>query len=108
MQSDYYQKVFQQKGISISVPIADEQQIIHDKLMTEIELGIVRETTRQQLLSIVKHLIERNAIKGLILGCTELPLILDKDEYGIPFLNTTAIHIESIVRYCLENSDKLL
>jgi aspartate/glutamate racemase len=36
-----------------------------------------------------------------ILGCTELPLILNQDEFGIPFLNTTAIHAESIVRYCI-------
>ena len=37
-----------------------------------------------------------------ILGCTELPLILDKEACGIPFLNTTAIHAESIVKYCLK------
>ena len=104
MQSDFYQKVFRQKGISIFVPNAAEQQLIHDKLMSEIELGVIKETTRQQLLSIVKHMIEENSISGLILGCTELPLILDKDEYGIPFLNTSAIHIESIVQYCMQDS----
>gem|GEM_PF-2346748 len=37
----------------------------------------------------------------LILGCTELPLILTKDEFGIAFLNTTKIHVESAIRYCL-------
>ena len=104
MQSDFYQKVFRQKGISIFVPNAAEQQLIHDKLMSEIELGVIKETTRQQLLSIIKHMIEENSISGLILGCTELPLILDKDEYGIPFLNTSAIHIESIVQYCMQDS----
>ena len=47
-------------------------------------------------------MLTERSIDGVILGCTELPLILDRDEYGIPFLNTTAIHVESIVRYCLE------
>ena len=47
-------------------------------------------------------MIDKEAIDSLILGCTELPLILDKDEYGIPFLNTTAIHTDSIVEYCIE------
>lgn len=51
----------------------------------------------------VKKMIERHSIDALILGCTELPLILDKDEFGIPFLNTTAIHAESIVNYCIGN-----
>jgi len=104
MQSDFYQRVFRQKGISISLPNSDEQQLIHDKLMSEIELGVIKEATKQQLLSIVKRMIAENSINGLVLGCTELPLILDRDEYGIPFLNTSAIHIESIVRYCIENS----
>jgi aspartate racemase len=46
-------------------------------------------------------MVDKHSIDGLILGCTELPLILNKDEFGIPFLNTTAIHAESIVSYCL-------
>ena len=46
-------------------------------------------------------MIEWHSIDALILGCTELPLILNKDEFGIPFLNTTAIHAKSIVDYCI-------
>jgi aspartate racemase len=48
-------------------------------------------------------MIERDGIDALILGCTELPLILPGEAHGIPFLNTTAIHVESIVRHCLES-----
>ena len=46
-------------------------------------------------------MINEDSIDGLIIGCTELPRILEKDEYGIPFLKTTAIHIDSIVDYCI-------
>jgi len=102
MQSDYYQKAFAQNDLPVIVPKPDEQQEIHNKLMTEIELGVIKDTTRQQLLDIVKRMIKEDSIDALILGCTELPLILDKDEYGIPFLDTVSIHIDSIVKYCRE------
>jgi aspartate racemase len=101
MQSDFFQKQFHTKEMSVIVPKNDEIQIIHNKLMSEIELGIIKESTRKELLSIVKRMIDEESIEALILGCTELPMILDKEEYGIRFLNTTAIHIDSIVKYCV-------
>lgn len=103
MESDFFQKAFHNVGISIIVPMKDEQQYIHNKLISEIEFGIIKNSTRQELLSIAKRMIDEDSIDGLILGCTELPMILEKDEYGIPFLNTTAIHIDSIVDYCIGN-----
>lgn len=101
MEADFFRKPFHLRGMSIVVPSAEEQQFIHEKLFSEIELGIIKESTREGLLAIVQKMIERDAIDSLILGCTELPLILVRDEFGIPFLNTTAIHVEGIVRYCL-------
>ena len=101
MGSDFFQKAFHDAGISIIVPMKDEQQFIHNKIISEIALGIIKNSTRQELLSVVKRMIDEDSIDGLILGCTELPLILEKDEYGIPFLKTTAIHIDSIVDYCI-------
>ncbi len=98
MQSDFYQKTFRAAGISVVVPKADEIEQIHNRLMTEIELGIMQDSTREELLAIAGRMRGEDSIEGLILGCTELPMILDKDEYGgIPFLNTTAIHIEGIL-----------
>ncbi len=101
MQADFFQQPFQAQGMEVVVPLAEEQQFIHEKLFSEIELGIIKDETREGLLSIVKLMIERNGIDSLILGCTELPLILPGEAHGIPFLNTTAIHVESIVTSCL-------
>ena len=101
MESDFYQKVFQRSGMVVVVPDENERQFIHHKLFSEIELGVIKESTRQELLAIVKKMKDRDSIDSLILGCTELPLILDKDAYDIPFLNTTGIHVEAIVRYSL-------
>jgi len=101
MQANFFQEVFAINHISIVVPRQEEQDYIQNKLMTEIELGQFREETRNGLLTIVERMVNEELIQGLILGCTELPLILTKDEFGIPFLNTTKIHVESAIRYCL-------
>ena len=101
MRASFFQKVFANNKISIVVPSEKEQDFIQHKLMTEIELGQFIEETRNSLLKIVKRMVNEDLIEGVILGCTELPLILSKDEYDIPFLNTTKIHVESAIRYCL-------
>ena len=83
--------------MSVVVPEPDDQKLIHRRLFTEIELGIIKDSTRQELLAVAKRMLDRHGIEALILGCTELPLILTQDEFGIPFLNTTAIHAEAMV-----------
>lgn len=88
--------------MTVVVPEKEDQELIDHRLFSEIELGIIKDSTREELLFIVKKMIKMHSIDALILGCTELPLILNRDEFGIPFLNTTAIHAESIVNYCIE------
>ncbi|UCD19016.1 MAG: amino acid racemase [candidate division WOR-3 bacterium] len=100
MSSDYYHKVFKRHNIEIVVPKRDEQDYVVDKLFSEIILNRIVEETRRNLLRIVKRMVDEDRIQGLILGCTELPLILEHDEYGIPFLNTTKIHVKGAIRYC--------
>ena len=101
MESDFFKKPFIENEMVVVFPERKDQELIHHRLFSEIELGIIKDSTREELLSIVKKMIERHSIDALILGCTELPLILNKNEFGIPFLNTTAIHAESIVNYCI-------
>lgn len=101
MESDFYQTEFDKSGIELAVPTAQEQPYIHQKLMTEIEQGIFLDSTREGLLKIVKRMIVEDSIEGVVLGCTEIPLILTKDEFGIPFLNTTQIHVDRILDACL-------
>jgi aspartate racemase len=101
MQADFFQVPFLAKGMSVVVPEPEDQRLIQRKLFTEIELGIIKDSTRDELLAVAKRMIDRHGIEALILGCTELPLILTQDEFGIPFLNTTAIHAEAMVLYSL-------
>jgi len=103
MEADFYKKPFISKGMSVVVPSEKEQQLIHHKLFSEIELGIFKDSTREKLLAIAKRMVDEEGVDALILGCTELPLILTESKYGIPFLNTTAIHCESIIKHCLQD-----
>lgn len=98
MQGRFYAEVFSSVGIQIIVPGEEEQAYIHDKYMGELVAGIILPETRARLLAIVERLREQERIQGLILGGTELPLILrDVPASGIPFLDTTGIHVERIV-----------
>ncbi len=97
MTSDFYPEAFRKRGMSVAVPLEKERAYIEDKLFTEIELGIFRDETRNGLLSIVKRMMKEEGIDSVILGCTELPLILTESAFGIPFLNTTAIHCAAIM-----------
>jgi len=98
MQTDFYAKVFEREGISVFVPNEDEQDYIHTKIFSELQSLVLKEETKTGLLLIVKRMIDEEGIEGLVLGCTELPLILTQDEYGIKFLNTSKIHVESAIR----------
>jgi aspartate racemase len=101
MSGTFYQDVFSRKGISLSLPSGEDRQIINQKLFSEIELGIFRDETRQLLTGIIDKMVHENGIDSLILGCTEFPLILTEPAYsGVPMLNTTQIHIDTIVDYC--------
>jgi aspartate racemase len=101
MQADFYPRAFAVGDMTIIVPDGQNQHLIQHRLETEIELGVLEDSTREELLDIAKGMIDQEGIEGVILGCTELPLILSQDAYyGVPFLNTTAIHVEHIVETC--------
>jgi aspartate racemase len=84
-----------------------EKEYINEKLLSEIIYNKIIEQTKRELSRIIERMIDEDQIQGVILGCTELPLILTKDEFGIPFLNTTQIHAKSAVRYSLQGNAML-
>ena len=102
MQGRFYSEVFSREGITLIVPDLDDQDYIHDKYMSEFVHGVFLAETRERLLTIVDRLKKKEGIQGLILGGTELPLILrDAAGRGIPFLDTTRIHVEQAVAQML-------
>jgi aspartate racemase len=98
MQGTFYLKVFSREGIELVAPDANDQEYIHDKYLNELVPGKFLPETRDGLLAIVGRMQAKSDIDGVILAGTELPLILrDPDHKGIPFLNTTKIHVEAAV-----------
>ncbi|HAF15616.1 MAG TPA: aspartate racemase [Blastocatellia bacterium] len=98
MQGQFYPAVFSKAGIELVAPDETEQDYIHTRYMSELVNGVFLPATREKLLGIVDRLKEREGIDGLILGGTELPLILRTAEHNdLPLLDTTRIHVERIV-----------
>lgn len=98
MQGRFYAQVFSKAGIALAVPEADEQEYIHDKYMNDLVHGIILPETRDRLLRILDQMKERDGVEGLILGGTELSLIIkDAERNGLPILDTTKIHVARIV-----------
>ena len=98
MQATFYPKVFARDGIELLVPNPHDQDYIHDKYFSELVPGKFLPETRAGLLAIVDRMKATSEIDGVILAGTELPLILrDPMHNGIPFLDTTKIHVEAAV-----------
>jgi aspartate racemase len=104
MQAAFFPEIFKSRQIAIVVPNEAEQAYIHDKYMSELFAGIILPETRERLLEIVQAMKEREGVDGLILGGTELSLILREPKAaGLPVLDTTQIHVEAAVAWLLQD-----
>jgi aspartate racemase len=102
MQGEAYPSVFSNAHITVVAPNLNEQDFVHDKYMGELVKGILLPQTKVALLTLIDTMIERDEIEGVILGGTELPLILTESFHnGIPLLNTTKLHVQRIVQTML-------
>jgi aspartate racemase len=102
MQAPFFPQTFMACQIAIVVPNETEQSYIHDKYMNELFVGLILPETREGLLEIVQAMKERDGIEGVILGGTELSLILrEGTAAGLPVLDTTQIHVDAAVEWLL-------
>ena len=98
MTNDFYQKTGTKFGLDIVIPNNNEIDYIHDKYMNELIYKDIREDTKLSLLKIAKNLQDKYAIEGLIIGGTELSLILSQKYFkDIHLLDTAMIHVDAIV-----------
>ncbi|WP_407944153.1 aspartate/glutamate racemase family protein [Mangrovibacterium marinum] len=87
------------------VPDEKQIEIINQRLFNELELGIFKEATRLEILEIINKLKRQYEVDSVILGCTEFPLMFTEDNYlELPFLNTTKIHVDAIIKTCLNGN----
>lgn len=105
MEETFYQDSFLKSAIDIVVPRKAEREYINQRIMTELENGIINKRTKEGLLSIIGRMKREENIDGVILGCTEIPIILKNGDMNIPFLNTVAIHVDAIIEEMRKNDE---
>lgn len=98
MQSSFYRDAFQDYGIEVISPSPSHQDEIEAMVFEELVLNIIREETRDRLI----EMIGCYQVDGVILGCTELPLILHQELVPIPVLDTLNLHVEAALDYALD------
>ena len=102
MRARFYPAVFEKAGTKLVLPSPDEQDYIHEKYMDELLNNKFLPETRARLLQIADDLKQRQGIEGVILGGTELPLLLrDEQHHGMPLLDTSKIHAARLVHELL-------
>jgi len=102
MEKDFYKKVLSdQYGIHTLIPDQDEREVVHRIIYEELVQGIIREESREIFLRVMQVLKDRGA-EGVILGCTEIPLLIAPEDVELPVFDTTAIHAEAAVRWALQ------
>lgn len=98
MEAGFYQKHFTSQGLAIVLPDEAARVAMHARYMNELVAGVFRDETRRAILSAVDDLIDRQSVDGVILGGTELPLLLRTDLHrNVALLNTTRIHVGAAV-----------
>lgn len=101
MEQDFYkQRIIDKFAIDVVVPSADEQTIIHDIIYKELCLGKIKESSRQEYLKVINNLHSQGA-QAIILGCTEIALLVKQSDTDIRLYDTTAIHAEAAVKLAL-------
>ena len=98
MQSSFYQRIFESSNMEVITPVEIEQDLIDKIIFDELVIGKFKDENKQKLLNIIHNY----KVDGVILGCTELPLILHKNDTSTPLLDTVEIHVEATLKYAIE------
>lgn len=101
MTQDFYKDRLEKSGISVLIPDKQEIETVNNIIFNELCLGIVSETSKVKYLDIIDRLAKRGA-QGVILGCTEIGLLIQQDDTALPVFDTTLIHASKAARMSLE------
>lgn len=97
MEKDYMKKDLTEAGIEVFTPDAEDRKLVAKRILEELENGIVKESTLKELTGIISKMKDENGIEGVILGCTELPLILNSNNCPVECFDAVSIHIDKLI-----------
>jgi aspartate racemase len=101
MEKTFYQDALDGRGITVLVPDAEDRRYVNAVIYNELVAGQIRDESRAGVIAVIRRLAERGA-EGVILGCTEIPLLVAEADAGVPLFDTTAIHAEAALRFAVE------
>lgn len=99
MEMDFYKNKLEEYGLEVLIPEKQEtRDYIQHTLKEELGIGFINPKTKTNYIAIAKELVDRGA-ECIILGCTEIPMLISQDDFAIPVFDTTKIHSQAIVEY---------
>jgi aspartate racemase len=101
MEKGFYREALAERKIQVLVPDAQDRERVNDVIYDELVVGEFRDSSRATFARIIDGLAERGA-QGVILGCTEIPLLVSEEDAGLPLFDTTVIHADAALRYAIE------
>ena len=100
MEKEFFTDKLTAQGIKTIIPDEDDKEFIHNTIFDEMGKGIFSPTTKARYIAIIEKLVSKGA-QGAILGCTEIPMLLSQDDVSVPVFDTTKLHADAAVAFCL-------
>ncbi len=100
MEEDFYRSVLRRRGVEVLIPEAPDRAMINDVIFQELCLGRIEDASRQKFLSVIEGLRERGA-QGVVLGCTEIGLLVRPQDADVIMLDTTVLHATAAAEMAL-------
>jgi aspartate racemase len=105
MEKTFYQDALARKGITVLVPDAEDRDYVNEVIYNELVAGQIDDESRAGFVAIINKLATRGA-EGVILGCTEIPLLVGEEDVALPLFDTTAIHAEAALNYACKTDEE--
>ncbi|MEL6552998.1 MAG: aspartate/glutamate racemase family protein [Cyanobacteria bacterium J06621_11] len=105
-ESFYKDRLIYQHGLAVQVPSGEERDLIHDVIYDELCLGNIKASSRDRFREIITHLVASGA-EAIILGCTEIGLLVNGKDSSVPTFDTTEIHAKAAVKWAIQSSAEL-
>lgn len=101
MEKDFYRGRLEQSfGLQVIIPEEKDRETVHHVIYDELVLGAIRAESRQQYARIIERMVKQG-VQGIILGCTEIGLLVHQEDSPVPLFDTTRIHADAAVQFAL-------
>lgn len=104
MEQTYMRKPLEDAGIEVIIPKMSERELVAKRIFEELEMGIVKESTLREFNDIILEMKKEEQIEAIILGCTELPLLLNNENCVLPCLDSVDIHINKLIELAMQEN----